>query len=127
MKIRHALLIDDNDIDNYISKTIITKSNKANKISTRNSAVEALKYLETLKNNPEEFPDAIFLDIRMPEMDGFGFLDAYTQLPEILNKQCDIYMLTSSNDKGDIERALHYPFVKKYFNKPLEVSMLDSL
>lgn len=125
MKIKHALLIDDNQIDNYLTKTIIIKSNIAKKITTMTSALEALEYLISLKDNPSEYPDIIFLDIRMPEMDGFGFLDAYIKLSEINNRSV-IFMLSSSTDQNDIERALQYPVVKKYLNKPLKISLLEN-
>src|SRR5680860_202055 len=120
----HVLLIEDNEIDNYITKHVITKSKKAQKINVQNSAIDALEFLETLKNNPEEFPDIIFLDIQMPEMDGFGFLEAFKKYPEGIHAQCKVIMLTSSNDPKDINRSLQYPFVKKFLTKPLLFSML---
>jgi CheY-like chemotaxis protein len=125
MKIKHVLLIDDNEINNYITKAIITKSNIAEKITEMTSAIDALEYLESL-NNPSEFPDVIFLDLRMPEMDGFGFLDAYIKLSKT-NKQSPVFILSSSTDQNDMQRALQYPVVKKYFSKPLHESMLENL
>ena len=124
---KHVLLIDDNQIDNYIAKHIITKSKKAQKINVHNSAIDALEFLETLKNNPEEFPDIIFLDIQMPEMNGFGFLAAFNKYPEAIHAQCKVIMLTSSDDPQDIKRSLQYPFVKKILSKPLLLSMLEDL
>ncbi len=127
MKFEHALLIDDNEIDNYITKVIIQHLNIAKKISGTDSAIEALKYLETLLNKPEEFPDVIFLDISMPEMDGFGFLEEYSKFPEHVTANTSVFMLTSSNDPKDIERATQNPVVKKYFTKPLTESNLIEL
>ncbi len=123
----HVLLIDDNKIDNYIAKHNITKSKIAKKIDIHTSAIDALEYLEPLKSNPEEFPDIIFLDIQMPEMNGFGFLEEFKKYPEAIHAQCKIIMLTSSNDPEDIKHSLQYPFVKKFFTKPLLLNMLENL
>lgn len=127
MKRKHVLLIDDNEIDNYISKHIVTKSQMAEKVSVKGSAVEALEYLQSLKGNPDEFPDFIFLDIRMPKMDGFGFLEEFNKFPQAINNQCSVAMLTSSSDQGDIDRAMQYAVVKKYLTKPLSLEKLESI
>jgi CheY-like chemotaxis protein len=127
MKVKHVLLIDDNEIDNYISELIISDCQFADKISKSNSAVEALEYLETVKGNAEEFPDLIFLDIRMPVMDFFGFLEEFKKFPEASLQQCNVIMLSSSNDPNDIEKALQYPVVKKFLTKPLEPEKLEKL
>ncbi len=124
---KHVLLIDDNEIDSYIAKHIISKSNMAQKISTQNSAIDALKFLGTLKNDQGEFPDNIFLDIQMPEMDGFGFLEEVKNFPEVIHDQCKVIMLTSSSDQQDIDRSFQYPCVKKFLTKPLKLSMLEDL
>lgn len=127
MKIKHVLLIDDNDMDNYISNHIISKNNIAEKISVKTSAMDALEYLSGIQAKPDEFPNLILLDIRMPAMDGFDFLEEFVKLPQVINKQCDVVMLTSSSDPKDMERASTYSVVKKYLTKPLEVGMLKNL
>ncbi len=124
---KHVLLIDDNKVDNYIAKHNITKSKIAKKINIHTSAIDALEYLEPLKNNLEEFPDIIFLDIQMPEMNGFGFLEEFKKYPKAIHAQCKIIMLSSSNDPQDVKRLLQYPFVKKFLTKPLLLSMLEDL
>lgn len=124
---KHILLIDDNEIDSYIAQHVITKSKIAEKLSVQNSAIEALEFLELLKNNLEEFPDMVFLDIQMPKMNGFGFLEAFKKYPEHIHNQCKVVMLTSSNDKEDIKRSFQYPFVKKFITKPLKLTNLQEL
>jgi CheY-like chemotaxis protein len=127
IKMKNILLIDDNEMDNHISEYIIKASNIVEKINVFNSPIEALEYLVILQTNQEKFPDAIFLDINMSEMDGFGFLDEYSKFPEGIINGTSIFMLTSSDDPNDIERALKYPVVKKYFVKPLTKDILYQL
>ncbi|REH01821.1 response regulator [Flavobacterium aquicola] len=124
---KHVLLVDDNDIDNYVTNHIVKKSKIAEKISIKNSAVKALEFLETIKDNSEEFPDMIFLDISMPIMNGFGFLDELIKFPLVAGNHCSVVMLTSSSDQNDIDRALQYSVVKNYLTKPLKLEMLESL
>jgi CheY-like chemotaxis protein len=127
IKMKNIVLIDDNEMDNYISEYIIKASNIAEKINVFDSPIEALEYLAMLQSNQEKFPDAIFLDINMPDMDGFGFLDEYSKFPEGIINKTSVFMLTSSNDSNDISRALKYLVVKKYFVKPLTKDILNQL
>ncbi len=127
MKFKHALLIDDNNTDNYIAKHIITQSNKADRITIKNSAIKALEYLNTINHANEEFIDIIFLDINMPEMDGFDFLDELIKFPEEIIAKTSVFMLTSSDDPKDINRATQYSIVKKYLVKPLTDDILNEL
>lgn len=127
MKLKHALLIDDNEVDNFISKHVIIDSKMAEKVTVMNSAIEALEYLSTLDTISIEFPDTIFLDIRMPVMDGFEFLVEYAKFSKDSISKPRIYMLTTSSDAVDINRASKIPFVKKYLNKPLDLATLQNL
>ena len=124
---KHILLIDDNDIDNYVTNYIISRSQMAEKITMKNSAIAALKYIKAIEKEGEEFPELIFLDIKMPMMDGFEFLDELIKFPKVINNQCSVIMLTSSSDQNDIERALEYSVVKKFLIKPLKKEMLENL
>src|SRR6185295_20068177 len=124
MEKKHILLVDDNDIENMISRRVITDSGVAEKVTTRHSAAKALDYLRDLNDNLKEFPDIVFLDIRMPEMDGFDMLDYFPEFPQYLVEKCDVFILTSSENENDMERAKTIPYIKRYLNKPLDKEML---
>lgn len=124
---RHVLLIDDNDIDNYVNNHIISKSLMAKKITIKNSALAALEYLQIIEEDGEEFPEMIFLDIKMPMMDGFEFLDELIKFSKVINNECSVVMLTSSGDQNDIDRAFQYAVVKKFLIKPLKKEILEDL
>ncbi len=127
MKLKQILLIDDNTIDNYISKNVLTKSKLAESITAMISAIDALEFLETIKATPEKVPELILLDIRMPIMDGFEFLEVFNNLPEKIKSNCNIFMLTSSQNPRDVERTNQYPFVKGYLNKPLILEKVNDI
>ncbi len=127
MKTSHVLLIDDNQIDNIINNHVILKSKIAEKITVKSSAVEALDYLQVIKNDFDVFPDLIFLDISMPIMDGFGFLEEIIKFPKPIAKQCAVVMLSSSDNPNDIARAMNFEVVIDFFTKPLRIEMIENL
>jgi len=127
MKARNILLIDDNDVDNYITRQMLLKNEIAENIVVKSSAIDALKFLHAIRNEPEMLPDYIFLDIRMPEMDGFDFLDQYSLFPDTVKEKCVIFMLTSSGDQKDVDRAAQYEYVKRFIRKPLNGTVLKEI
>ncbi|WP_047246908.1 response regulator [Maribacter thermophilus] len=122
---KRVLLIDDSEIDNYINKAVLSKSELVSDIITKTSGADALKYLENANEN--SFPDIIFLDIRMPGMDGFEFMEHYIKLPENLTEQCKVFVLSSSIDPIDIERSNSYKEIEKHLTKPLAHHSIEKL
>ncbi|HXA01559.1 MAG TPA: response regulator [Cytophagaceae bacterium] len=127
-----VMLVDDNEIDNLINQKMIEASNICEHIfihSGAKSGIEFLKNIEKLAKGPIDLylPEIIFLDIDMPLMDGFQFLDEFERLSESIKKQCKVVMLTSSLNPQDMNRAKKNQFVLKYINKPLTQENLKKL
>lgn len=129
-KYRTVMLIDDNEIDNLINQKMIEAASIAENIYTHTgakSAIEFLRNMEKLDVAGEVLPDVIFLDIDMPLMDGFQFLDEFEKLSEVTKKKCRIVMLTSSINPQDFSRSKKYDNVKLYLNKPLSHDSIQKL
>ncbi len=123
---RKVLLIDDNEIDNFINERMITSSQFSANVEVKNSADAALDFLRGLKAG-DEIPEIIFLDLNMPVKDGFGFLIDFEKLPEELRQACKVVVLSSSISPADINRASTNPYVFKYVNKPLSEKYLEAI
>ncbi len=88
---------------------------------------KALEELVALsESGGKEFPDIIFLDINMPRMDGWEFLQEFEKLPDTILNKCSVYMLTSSIDPNDIEKSKTYKTVKNFFSKPLTPEIFET-
>jgi len=131
MKYYAVMLIDDNEIDNLINQKMIEAASITEHIFTHTGARSAIEFLRNIekisKIAQEVLPDVIFLDIDMPLMDGFQFLDEFEKLNEDTKKKCKIVMLTSSINPQDVNKSKKYSYVKKYINKPLSQENLEKL
>jgi CheY-like chemotaxis protein len=119
-----VMLIDDNDIDLKINEKVVGITKLFGDVIICRSGEEALNYLKSNLTNPSLLPDFILLDIQMPEMNGFEFLDQYKKLPGSFTEVCIIAMLSSTLDFGDIQRAEANPYVVKLLKKPLMPKIL---
>ncbi|AFD08173.1 CheY-like receiver domain-containing protein [Solitalea canadensis DSM 3403] len=120
-----ALIIDDSTIDNLIHKKILVNYHFVKNVHCVVSVKDGLDYLQTQFDKKADLPELIFLDIRMPDMNGFDFLKMFEQLEPAILEKCKIYMLSSSLDPVDHERIANYKFVKKFLGKPLTRQILE--
>lgn len=115
-------LIDDSSFDLFIYEKLLIKSGITNSVKTFNSARDALKHLE---GQASEHPETIILlDLQMPDMNGFEFIDEFDKLPEALREKFRIFMLSSTIDTRDIEKAKASPHIIDLLPKPLEIPFL---
>ncbi|MCW3124047.1 MAG: cheB 1 [Flavipsychrobacter sp.] len=122
---KKVLVVDDNQVDRYIAEIVMSKYAFAEQIVCLESAPDALEYLIALESTPEELPELIFLDINMPFMSGFDFLNEYESLSEAIKKKCIIMMLTTSLNENDRVLAEANKYVCSFLNKPLNKEKID--
>lgn len=125
VKYAKVLLLDDNPLDNFVNKKLIEQNNFALKVEMFESAIEVLAYLK--KEQTDHLPDIIFLDIMMPLMDGFTFLEEFEKLDKRIQNKCKIVMVSSSESFKDLNRANKNPFVYKFLNKPLNDMVINAI
>ena len=112
-----VMLVDDNDTDNFIHKRVIELTGFAKSIVVKNSGKSALEYLESNKNNISNLPDVIFLDINMPVMDGFEFIETFRELNMDTHKT-RIIIYTASFTQKDVDMLKSIGF-NDFIVKPL--------
>ena len=115
-----VLLVDDDEATNFLAALAIKNLNIANEIKV---AEDGLIACEWIKHH--NCPDIIFLDIRMPRMDGFDFLENLSAMNACKNVK--VVMLTSSCRSEDKTKALSYKWVVEYFEKPLTEEMIQKI
>ncbi len=118
-----VLLVDDDDTTNYLNKRLLKEMKVASEVKTLNNGQEALDYLHKACGSEKDpaypCPDLIFLDIKMPVMDGFSFLDEYQKGGLDNEGHVIVLMLTSSASFYDLQRLKNYNKVKKHYSKAL--------
>ncbi len=122
-----VMLVDDNDTDNFISKRIIEITKFAKRVVVKNSGKSALDYLKENEENADELPNLIFLDINMPIVDGFVFLYEFEKFNTIIKDKCKVIILSSSDNKRDIDKIVNNNHVIKFITKPLTESSLEEI
>ena len=124
-KVNKTLLIDDSDIDLFIQRRFLEVYNFSHQLISYKSATEALNWLKNI--NGQDPPEIIFLDLNMPEVDGFSFLKSFQTLPEKIQHAARIVVLTSSNSLKDREEAFENKNVIQFITKPLKQSDIELL
>ncbi|MFM2230592.1 MAG: hypothetical protein RL607_1850 [Bacteroidota bacterium] len=126
MKKTNFIIIDDDDIFLKLGKMYLELGNCTSSVTLYNDATIALDVISGMLEHIDKNM-VVFLDLNMPVLNGFGFLDQLQQLPNAYNEKLRVYIMTSSINDEDIERANSYSIVKKYLNKPITKEMVDGI
>ena len=126
-KISNLCIIDDDPMASFYIKRLAELGEVASIITIYNNAQGAIDYLLNYKKSSENLPDIILLDIYMPGLDGWGFLEEFRKLKGTLEKKVEIYVISSSDHPSDIRRAKSTPEVKDYFQKPVTLELLKEI
>ncbi|MGM0408806.1 MAG: response regulator [Bacteroidota bacterium] len=126
-KLNCIMLVDDNPDDNFFHEREIKKNNLATIVITKNTAMSALEYLRSKKDEINLQPDLILLDINMPGMNGWEFLREYNKLAKELQSKVVIIMLTTSENSDDILRAKSENFVSGFITKPMTKELMTNI
>jgi CheY-like chemotaxis protein len=122
-KLNCIMLIDDNEDDNFIHQIVLKRADASHKIQIAESGMEALEYLKKGK----DIPELIFLDINMPRMNGWEFLEEYKLLDKDQKAEVVVIMLSTSVNPADREKAISIEEVRGFKSKPLSREMLDEV
>ncbi|WP_417857593.1 response regulator [Xanthomarina gelatinilytica] len=126
-KLKNVLLIDDSESDNFYHARKIKKMGITDNIHICYSGEEALDYLKSELEGIHPQPTLIFLDINMPGMNGWEFLEEYEQLEVSQKGEVVLTMLSNSIDERDRERAQQYKSVHGFYSKPLNEEYLTNI
>jgi CheY-like chemotaxis protein len=126
-KIDIACVIDDDEIYTYAVKRIIESSQIAAKTLFFPNGKLALLFFEEYLHQTESLPDLILLDINMPILDGWQFMDEFVKLSPLIHKKITVYIVSSSIDEADFQKARSYEQISDFVVKPVTVAKLKKI
>lgn len=120
-----AFIVDDDQIYVFGLKKLIAINNLCKNILVFENGEKAINHITPIIKNNDQLPDVILLDLNMPVMDGWEFLDEFVKIKPQLSKKIQIYMVSSSINPADIEKAKQYEELSDYLIKPISVEELQ--
>ena len=124
-KIDLAYIIDDDEIIIYLTNKLMMKADFCNRIENFSGAESALERLQIASETGENIPDLILIDLNMPEMNGWEFIEAFKKIN--FEKDISTFIFTSSIDPNDKQRLFQYTEIKDFITKPLTLHKLDKI
>ncbi|HEY8938002.1 MAG TPA: response regulator [Cyclobacteriaceae bacterium] len=126
-KLVSIAIVDDDDTFQFITSKALRSLSSGNKIMQFSSGVEAVRYLADHAHNADQLPDVLLVDINMPVLDGWMVLDEFKSLKAQLQKKIAFYMVSSSIDEMDVNRAKDDSAVRDYIIKPISIEKYKEL
>ena len=127
----HFIIIDDSQLDCFIGEKIIQNTGTFSSVKSYTQAAEAYEIIKNSDPNPAEAITIVVLDIQMPVMNGFQFVENFELLPENIRANYAIFMFSSSINENDKNRLENHPCIRKFYGKPISkeivAKILDSL
>jgi CheY-like chemotaxis protein len=124
--LNHIVLVDDNETTSFLNNRLLSRLALATQVSTFSRADEAYRFLWQDDQSTDSNVDLVFVDLKMPGMSGFEFLEQYSQLPTDVQERTVVAVLTTSMHAADTARVAQYPNVE-YLTKPLTEEKLQRL
>lgn len=115
----HFIIIDDSQLDCFIGEKIIQNTGTYSSVKSFAEAQDALNTIKDNPKGPEDTMTIIVLDIQMPFMNGFQFVEAFEQLPDHIRSKYAIFMFSSSINESDKNRIENHPAILKFYSKPI--------
>ena len=126
-KVSKILLIDDSEAINFIHNFILEELNCANEVIIKENGEEAINYLKSLRDIDSNFPELIFLDINMPKLNAWEFIEEFRLFDESSKIQSRIFLMTSSIDPGDALKANSYQEIQELKDKPFDEAVIKQI
>lgn len=118
-KINTLYVIDDDEVFQSLAEIVINSSNLVDQIKTFSNGSDAIQHIASICDQPWQLPELIFLDLFMPIMDGWGFLEKYVAMLPRISKKITIFIVSSSIDPVDVQRAKSISVVSDFVIKPI--------
>lgn len=123
-KIDTVYIVDDDDVYAYAVRRLISIQKLCNHVEVFKNGKEAITFFKSASFETDDTSNIILLDVRMPEMNGWEFIEAFSALDYAKKDNFDLYMISSSIDPKDTKRAAEIPLIKKYIFKPITLEDL---